>query len=226
MRRRFGVRNWQFSLSATDANRFVIRLARQITGRSKILVHNHCYHGSVDETVATLDDGVVVAARATSDRRSTPRRRRGSSRSTTSRRSSASSPTATSPASCRARAHEHRHRPGRRRLPRGPARADARVRHAAGDRRDPHALLRPGRLHGAPTLEPDLLTIGKPIGGGVPIGAYGLTEEVADRILDRYVLATRPTSAASAGRSPATRSPWRRCARRSVRSSPTRPSTA
>ena len=52
MKRRFGLPNWQFTLSATDANRFVIRLAREITGRPKILVHNHCYHGSVDETVA------------------------------------------------------------------------------------------------------------------------------------------------------------------------------
>ena len=63
MQRRFGLRDWQFTLSATDANRFVIRIARQITGRSKILVHNHCYHGSVDETVATLVDGEVAPAR-------------------------------------------------------------------------------------------------------------------------------------------------------------------
>ena len=47
-----GCRYWQFTLTATDANRFAIRLARHITGRSKILVHNHCYHGSVDETFA------------------------------------------------------------------------------------------------------------------------------------------------------------------------------
>ena len=59
MQRRFGLRDWQFTLSATDANRFVVRIARQITGRSKIIVHNHCYHGSVDETVATLVDGEV-----------------------------------------------------------------------------------------------------------------------------------------------------------------------
>ena len=57
---RFGLRHWQFTVSATDANRFLIRLCRQITGRPKILVHNHCYHGSVDETVVTIgDDGGV-----------------------------------------------------------------------------------------------------------------------------------------------------------------------
>jgi glutamate-1-semialdehyde 2,1-aminomutase len=59
MARRFGLPFWQFTLTATDANRFVIRLARQITGRPKIIVHNWCYHGSVDETLATLIDGVL-----------------------------------------------------------------------------------------------------------------------------------------------------------------------
>jgi glutamate-1-semialdehyde 2,1-aminomutase len=61
MARRFGVPYWQFTLTATDANRFVIRWAREITGRSKIAVHNWCYHGSVDETFATLEGGATVA---------------------------------------------------------------------------------------------------------------------------------------------------------------------
>lgn len=60
--RRFGMARWQFTLTATDANRFAIRIARELTGRSKVLVFNHCYHGTVDETLATLDaDGAVVA---------------------------------------------------------------------------------------------------------------------------------------------------------------------
>lgn len=59
LQRRFGLKYWQFTLSATDANRFAIRMARHITGRQKILVFNYCYHGSVDETFITLDgDGV------------------------------------------------------------------------------------------------------------------------------------------------------------------------
>ena len=49
--RRFGLPSWQFALTATDANRFTIRLAREITSRPKILVHAWCYHGSVDETL-------------------------------------------------------------------------------------------------------------------------------------------------------------------------------
>ena len=45
LRRRFGIRFWQFTLSATDANRFAIRLARHVTGRPRILVHHRCHHG-------------------------------------------------------------------------------------------------------------------------------------------------------------------------------------
>jgi glutamate-1-semialdehyde 2,1-aminomutase len=61
MARRFGVPYWQFTLSATDANRCVIRWAREITRRPKIVVHNWCYHGSVDEAVAILEGGRTVA---------------------------------------------------------------------------------------------------------------------------------------------------------------------
>ena len=55
--RRFGLPYWQMAMTATDANRFSIRLARRITGRSKVLVFNWCYHGTVDETFAVLKDG-------------------------------------------------------------------------------------------------------------------------------------------------------------------------
>ncbi|MGZ4403137.1 MAG: aminotransferase class III-fold pyridoxal phosphate-dependent enzyme, partial [Gaiellaceae bacterium] len=59
--RRFGLPRWQFALTATDANRFAIRLARELTGRPKILVFNWCYHGTVDETFATLEGTSVVS---------------------------------------------------------------------------------------------------------------------------------------------------------------------
>jgi glutamate-1-semialdehyde 2,1-aminomutase len=61
--RRFGLPSWQFATSATDANRFAIRLARRITARPKILVFNWCYHGTVDETLATLDERGAVCPR-------------------------------------------------------------------------------------------------------------------------------------------------------------------
>ena len=61
---RFRVPSWQFSLSATDANRSLIRFARQVTGKTKIVVHDQCYHGTVDEAYATLgDNGAVVSRR-------------------------------------------------------------------------------------------------------------------------------------------------------------------
>jgi glutamate-1-semialdehyde 2,1-aminomutase len=59
LQRRFRLPYWQFTLTATDANRFAIRIAREITQRSKILVFHHCYHGTVDESFASLRDGVV-----------------------------------------------------------------------------------------------------------------------------------------------------------------------
>jgi glutamate-1-semialdehyde 2,1-aminomutase len=63
LQRRFGLPYWQFTLTATDANRFAIRIAREITQRSKILVFHYCYHGTVDESFATLENGVVVPRR-------------------------------------------------------------------------------------------------------------------------------------------------------------------
>lgn len=56
--RRFGLPFWQFALSASDANRFVLRWLRAATGRSKILVFNGCYHGTVDDVFVDLVDGV------------------------------------------------------------------------------------------------------------------------------------------------------------------------
>lgn len=54
---RFGLARWQVATTATDANRFALRLARAVTGRAKILIFNGCYHGSVDETMVRLKDG-------------------------------------------------------------------------------------------------------------------------------------------------------------------------
>ena len=59
LQRRFGLPYWQFTLTATDANRFAIRIAREITQRSKVLVFHYCYHGTVDESFVLLHDGVV-----------------------------------------------------------------------------------------------------------------------------------------------------------------------
>jgi glutamate-1-semialdehyde 2,1-aminomutase len=56
---RFGLPFWQITATASDANRAVLRWCRAITGRQKILVFNHCYHGCVDDTFVTADNGQV-----------------------------------------------------------------------------------------------------------------------------------------------------------------------
>ncbi len=72
--RRFGLAKWQIAMSATDANRFVLRFARHLTGRPKIAVMDWCYHGTVDETLAILGPAARSSAgRARSARRWIPR---------------------------------------------------------------------------------------------------------------------------------------------------------
>jgi glutamate-1-semialdehyde 2,1-aminomutase len=62
--RRFRLSYWQFTLSATDANRCALRIARQITGRKKILIFSYCYHGTVDEAFALRDYSGATVSRA------------------------------------------------------------------------------------------------------------------------------------------------------------------
>lgn len=58
---RFGPFRWQIATTATDANRFALRVARGITGKPKVLVFNGCYHGTVDDTFVSLENGRTVA---------------------------------------------------------------------------------------------------------------------------------------------------------------------
>ena len=90
--RRFGVPLWSFSLTATDANRWAIRLARLVTDRPKILVFNYCYHGTVDEAFITLTPTGGLARGQRRAPRSTRPPPPGWSSSTTLTRSTASWP--------------------------------------------------------------------------------------------------------------------------------------
>jgi glutamate-1-semialdehyde 2,1-aminomutase len=63
LNRRFGLPLWSFTLTATDANRWAIRLARLATGRPKVLTFAYCYHGSVDEAFAVPGEGGTAVAR-------------------------------------------------------------------------------------------------------------------------------------------------------------------
>jgi glutamate-1-semialdehyde 2,1-aminomutase len=59
--KRFGLPRWQVATTASDANRFSIRVARAVTGRKKIIVFDGCYHGAVDDTLVDLVDGKTTA---------------------------------------------------------------------------------------------------------------------------------------------------------------------
>jgi glutamate-1-semialdehyde aminotransferase len=188
MRRRFGLAAWQFTLSATDANRFAIRLCRQITGRPRILVFNHCYHGTVDETFATLDGDVVVArpgnigppvALAETTRVVEFNDVEGLERELSHGDVACvlTEPALTNVGIVLAEPGFHDALRELTRATETPLIID-----------ETHTLCcGPGGYTGANALEPDLLTIGKPIAGGVPLGAYGLSEAVAERVLERTV---------------------------------------
>jgi glutamate-1-semialdehyde 2,1-aminomutase len=183
LRRRFGLPRWQFALTATDANRFAVRLARHVTGRPKVLVFNWCYHGTVDESFAALDDGRVVEREGNIGPPVPPEE--------TTRVVEWNDPEAL-----------------RRELAHGdvacvlaepaltnigivlplPGFHDA-LRTATRETGtllivdETHTLCAgPGGYTAAHGLEPDLLTVGKAIGSGIPSAAYGFSEEVAARV--------------------------------------------
>jgi glutamate-1-semialdehyde 2,1-aminomutase len=182
--RRFGLPRWQIAMSATDANRFVLRFARQLTGRPRIAVMDWCYHGTVDETLAILDGDRVV-----------PR------------------PGALGPqvdvAETTAVVPFNDLDALDRRLAEGdvacllmePALTNIGIvlpeeGYLAGVREvtrrhgvllvndETHTLCAgPGGATAAWGLEPDFVVVGKPIGGGVPVAAYGMRADVAGRLL-------------------------------------------
>ena len=182
--RRFGLPVWQFALSATDANRFALRIARLATGRRRILVFDWCYHGTVDETLVTLDaDGRVVARDGSIGRARRPGADDGGGAVQRRRRARAGARRWRHRVRARrAGAHQHRHRAAGCRVPRRPARAHPRHRHAARPRRDAHDLRRARRLHRPPTgWRPTCSSSASRSAGGVPAAAYGLSAAVADR---------------------------------------------
>lgn len=182
--RRFGLPYWQFALTATDANRFALRLARQITGRQKILVFNWCYHGTVDETFITLHPDGRVTPRAGNVG---PQVDPVLTTKVVEFNDLPALEAALAPGDVACVLAE-------------PVMTNIGIVHP-----DPgyHAALRdltrrtgtlliidethtictgPGGYTRAHNLQPDMLTLGKPIGSGIPGAVYGFTAEVAERI--------------------------------------------
>ena len=185
MTRRFGVGHWQFTLTATDANRFAIRLARAATRRPKILVFNYCYHGSVDETLAVVDDQGRVTARpgnlgAPVDPSVTTRVVEFNDLDALERELAAgdvacvlAEPALTNIGII---LPEPAYHDQLRRLTREYGTLliiDETHTICAG----------PGGFTAAEGLQPDMLTIGKTIAGGIPAGAFGMTPELAERVM-------------------------------------------
>jgi len=182
--RRFGVGSWQFALSASDANRWVLRLARHISGRAKIVVHDHCYHGSVDEAIAILDNaGRVVPVRGSVGPQVDVAR--------TTRVVEFNDVDGLEVALADGDVAAVLFEPALTNvgivLPE-PGYLDA-VREITRHTGtiliidETHTICAgPGGATGAWGLEPDAVVIGKTIGGGIPSAAYGFSPEVAERI--------------------------------------------
>jgi glutamate-1-semialdehyde 2,1-aminomutase len=182
--RRFGLPVWQMAMTATDANRFVLRFARHLTGRHKVLVFDWCYHGSVDEALATLDDSGRTVTRpgnigAMLDPASTtvvvPFNDLAALEAALSTGEIAcvlAEPALTNIGIV---------------LPDTGFHDELRRLTRAYDTLlvidETHTIcVGPGGATAAWGLQPDFFVIGKTIGGGMPAAAYGMTAEIADQL--------------------------------------------
>ena len=181
---RFGVPMWQFTLTATDANRAMIRYSRAVTGKKKVLVMDYCYHGSVDETFATLDDnGAVVERRGNIGAPVPP------SETTVvvpfNDVPALEAAFATGEIACVLVEPAMTNigivlpEPGWH-----DALRELATRHGAVLIIDEtHTLCAgPGGMTQRDGLRPDAVVVGKTIAGGIPAGAYGMTQELGDKV--------------------------------------------
>jgi glutamate-1-semialdehyde 2,1-aminomutase len=181
--RRFGVPLWSFSLTATDANRWAIRLARLVTRRPKILVFNWCYHGSVDETLVTLSERGPLAREgnvgAPVDPALTTRVVEFNDLDALDRELSYGDVACVLMEPALTNIGIVLPLPGYLEGVRELTR-----RHGVLLINDEtHTLSAgPGGCTAAWRLAPDMVTVGKAIAGGLPAGAYGLTRELAERV--------------------------------------------
>jgi glutamate-1-semialdehyde 2,1-aminomutase len=182
--RRFGPAYWSYTLTATDANRWAIRLARQVTRRPKILVFSYCYHGSVDESfiVATPDgprprQGNVGAP---VDPRETTRVVEFNDAAALERELARGDVAAVLMEPALTNIGIVLPVPGYLAVVRDLTRQHGTL--LIND--ETHTFSAgPGGCTRAWGLEPDIVTIGKSIAGGIPAGAFGLSAELAERIL-------------------------------------------
>jgi len=188
--KRFGVPLWQFTVSATDANRHVIRYSRLITKKSKIIVIDRCYHGSVDETFATLDSSGKTVSREGNigapidldkTTRVVPFNDLDAMKNALQQNDVAAilmEPAMTNVGIV---------------LPvDGYLKAVEKLAKEFGAKLiidETHTIsVGPGGMTAQLGLKPDFLTIGKAIGGGFPTGAFGMSSEIAQAIKSQVEL--------------------------------------
>ena len=182
--RRFHLPLWQFTVSATDANRHVIRYARLITGRQKIIVIDRCYHGSVDESFATLDSSGATIPREGNIGAPVPL-------DLTTRVVEFNDLDAMEAALKFGDVAAILMEPAMTNV--GIVLAEEGYLTGVGELAKKYGALwiidethtisvGPGGMSAQLGLNPDFLTIGKAIGGGIPTGTFGMTEEIASLI--------------------------------------------
>ncbi len=182
--RRFGLPLWSFALTATDANRWALRLARQVTGRSKVLAFSYCYHGSVDETFAVTGPDGAVASRPGNVGAPVPIE-------DTTRVAEFNDLASVERALAYGDVAVCITEPALTNI--GIVLPEPGFLEGLGELCRAYGTLLlidethtisagPGGATRAWGLSPDILVIGKSIGGGVPSGAYGISAEIADAL--------------------------------------------
>ena len=182
--RRFGLPAWQMAMSATDANRFVLRFARQLTGRPKVCVMDWCYHGTVDESLVILNEvGEVISRPGAIGPQVDPR--------LTTRVVPFNDLDALETALALGDVAALLMEPALTNI--GIVLPEPGYLDAVREITRRHGVLwiidethtictGPGGSTAAWDFQPDMVVIGKPIGGGMPAAAYGMSAEVAERV--------------------------------------------
>ncbi|MEJ2001648.1 MAG: transaminase [Maritimibacter sp.] len=182
---RFGPFIFQIATTASDANRFAIRVARAVTGRKKILVFDGCYHGAVDETLVDFEDGKTVPRKnllgqvvdVTTTTVSIPFNDLDALKSALETGEIAvvlAEPVMTN---CGMILPDDGYLTALREL----TRATGTLLHIDETHTISTGLGGYTAVHG---LEPDIFVVGKPVGGGVPVAIWGMSRDVAQALSD------------------------------------------
>jgi glutamate-1-semialdehyde 2,1-aminomutase len=182
--RRFGMPLWSYSLTATDANRWALRIARMVTGRPKVMAFSYCYHGSVDETFVIMGPDGTTAPRGGNVGPSVPV-------SETTRVAEFNDIASVEAGLAHGDVAVLVMEPALTNI--GIVLPEPGFLEACRELCTKYGTLLlidethtisagPGGCTAAWGLQPDIFVIGKSIGGGIPSGAYGITEDVAAAI--------------------------------------------